>query len=291
MELFRALAVLAEAPGAGTGRVAEALGMGRAPRTDEFAEAFVIQLPPVASIYVGSEGMLGGEARGRVAGFLTALGLTPPAEPDHLSLLLALYARLGEMEAEAADGPGRARWRAARRAFLWEHLASWLPAYLTKLGELAAPPYRVWARTLLETLAAEARELGALERLPLHLREAPAVSDPRASSADEFLQTLLAPARSGLILTRTDLARAGGETGLAPRAGERRFALQTLLGQDAPRVLGWLTDEAAAWAARHAAQAGDFGEVARWWERRATSTAALLGELRGEAVDFRAGFR
>jgi TorA maturation chaperone TorD len=291
MELFRALAVLAEAPRAETAGVASALGLGRTPTADEFTAAFVLELPPVASVYVGAEGMLGGEARSRVAGFLTALGLAPPPEPDHLALLLALYARLAELEGEAADDVRRARWRSARRALLWEHLLSWLPAYVAKLSELAAPPYRAWGATLLEALAAEARELGSLEQLPLHLREAPPVADPRASSADEFLRTLLAPVRSGVILTRTDLARAGGETGLAPRAGERRFVLRTLVGQDSEHVLGWLVAEAAAWAAAHGKHAGTFGEVARWWERRAEATAVLLDDLRREAIDFRAGLQ
>lgn len=287
MELFRALAVLAEAPRAETARVAEALGLGRAPTPEEYAEAFVLQLPPVASVYAGAEGMLGGEARARVAGFLSALGLTPPPEPDHLSLLLALYARLSELETESADDLRRGRWRAARAAFLWEHLASWLPVYLPKLEEQAAPPYAAWARTLLDALAAEARELGAPASLPLHLREAPPLADPRETSADEFLRALVAPARSGFVITRTDLARASGETDLAPRAGERLFVLRTLVGQDAPAVLGWLAREAARQSDAHARHAGPFGVVSRWWQRRAASTADLLNALRREAIDFR----
>lgn len=291
MELFRALAVLAEAPRAETAGVAASLGLGRAPRADEFTEAFVLQLPPFASVYVGAEGMLGGEARERVAGFLRALGLVPPHEPDHLALLLALYARLSELEADAADGLRRGRWRTARAALLWEHLLSWLHVYLSKLAEMAAPPYRAWGEILLGALAREAVELGSPALLPLHLREAPPVADPRASSADEFLQTLLAPVRSGFVLTRTDLARAGGETGLAPRAGERRFVLRTLVGQDSEALLGWLAAEAARAAGLHAKLAGPFGDVARWWAARAASTAALLRELRREAIDFRAGLK
>src|SRR5919202_3998337 len=132
MELFRALAVLAEPPTSKAARVAEALELGELPTADEYTEAFVFQLYPYASVYLGSEGMIGGEARDRVAGFWRALGQTPPAEPDHLSVMLALYARLVELETGESDEGRREVWRNGRRAFLWEHLLSWLFAYLTK---------------------------------------------------------------------------------------------------------------------------------------------------------------
>src|SRR4029453_9462546 len=98
MELFRALAVLVEPPDRpGAARVAEALGLGGAPEASAYTELFVFQLYPYASVYLGAEGMLGGEARDRVAGFWRALSLVPPAEADHLALMLALYARLCEL--------------------------------------------------------------------------------------------------------------------------------------------------------------------------------------------------
>jgi TorA maturation chaperone TorD len=291
MELFRALAVLCEPPRAETARVAEALGFGRAPTPAEFTEVFVFQLPPYASVYLGAEGMLGGEARDRVAGFWrAALGQeVPPAEPDHLPLMLALYARLAELEAGAGDAARREGWRAARKAFLWEHLSSWLPCYLRKLSEVAPTPCRAWGEVLAAALAGEAAALGGPERLPLHLREAPPAADPRAAPAEEFLRSLLAPARCGMILTRSDLARAARETNLATRAGERLFVLRTLLGQDASGLLGWLAAEAARWASLHRQDAGAFGEVALWWEERARATSALLEELRQQAVDLQAG--
>src|SRR3982751_5490214 len=132
MELFRALAVLVEPPVAEAARVAEALELGPMPGAATYTELFVFELYPYASVYLGAEGMLGGEARDRVAGFWRALGETPPAEPDHLSLMLALYARLVEMEEHAAVGVRRETWRGARKAFLWEHILSWLPLYLDK---------------------------------------------------------------------------------------------------------------------------------------------------------------
>src|SRR5947209_19489328 len=99
MELFRALAVLAEPPERPeVARLAELLDLGKPPSASEYTETFVFQLYPYASVYLGAEGMLGGEARDRVAGFLSALGLAPPHEPDPPSTLLATYAQLSAPE-------------------------------------------------------------------------------------------------------------------------------------------------------------------------------------------------
>jgi TorA maturation chaperone TorD len=287
MELFRALASLVEPPTEGAARVADALGLGTLPDAAEHTEVFVFQLYPYASVYLGAEGMMGGEARDRVAGFWRALGQTPPAEADHLSAMLALYARLCELEAGAGEEREREGWRGARRAFLWEHLLSWLPAYLAKLEEVAAPFYQAWGRVLAAALSEEAAAVGRQESLSAHLRDAPPVVDPRAGSADGFVASLLAPARSGVILVRADLSRAGRELGLGARPGGRAFVLKSLLGQDARAALGWLAREADAWAARHARVSGTYGETAAAWERRARLSARLLTDLESSAGEFR----
>src|SRR6266536_3343848 len=97
-ELLRALGVLCEPPEPTHARIAEALCLpGRIDAADH-TELFGFQLVPYASVYLGAEGMLGGEAADRVAGFWRALRLTPPPEPDHLAALLGLYATIGEAE-------------------------------------------------------------------------------------------------------------------------------------------------------------------------------------------------
>src|SRR5690606_4393796 len=112
---------------------------------------FVLELPPYASVYLGPEGQLGGEVRERVAGFWGALGQSPPAEPDHLTALLALYAEIGARE-EGQDESGAAVLRHARKALFWEHIACWLPPYLTRAAELGDAAYASWAALLLAAL-------------------------------------------------------------------------------------------------------------------------------------------
>src|SRR2546423_10414536 len=141
----------------------------------------------------------------------------------------------------------------------------------------------------MSALLEEARAWGGARPLPLHLREAPPVSDPRASSTDEFLQSLLAPASSGVILVRADLARAARSLGTALRAGERMFALKSLMGQDACGALAWLAEEASRVAASHAARRDALGTVAEWWSARASATEKLLRELKSDAEFRRQG--
>lgn len=286
MELFRALAVFAEPPAGEHARLAQILGLPEAPAQAEFTELFVFQLYPYASVYLGEEGMVGGDARDRAAGVWRVLKQPPPAEPDHLASLLALYATLAEWGAVEPDPAGRLLRRQTRKAFLWEHLACWLFPYLDKMDEIATPVYRRWAQILRSALCAEIEDLGLPERLPLHLREAPGLPYPQEHGVDAFLQGLLAPVRSGVILVRADLARGASELGLGMRLGERKFALRGLLSQDPAALLGWLEDYAHAWADRHRGLAGVTGDVGRFWAERADMMVMMLGDLRGQALDW-----
>lgn len=262
MELFRALAVHCDAP---SQAVAAALELP-VPSSADHAELFTFQLYPYASIYIGADGMLGGEAADRVAGFWRAVGLRPPAEPDHLSALLGLYAAFADQSGE--------RGRHLRHALLWEHLLSWLPAWLARAAELAPAPYVGWASLLEDVLVAEAEELGPPEALPLHLRLA---------APPDGVDTLLAAVRSGVVLTRADLGRAARDLGLGTRHGERRFALQTLLSQDAPAVLGWLSGEARRQEEIHRSLPPAWRPVTEHWASRAGAMAAKLSRLADEA--------
>jgi hypothetical protein len=272
-ELFRALGVLAEPPGPAHARLADLLGLP-APDPAQWAEAFVVQLVPHASIYLGPEGMLGGEAADRVAGFWRALRLPVPANPDHLTALLGLYASLQEAECDEPDGPRRVLRRQARTALLHEHLLSWLPAYTHAMTGSGPPAYAAWAGLLAEALRAEAGELGAPDRLPAHLRGVPPL--PAGSRLDDLLTGLLTPARCGLVLTRAQLAATARGGGLGLRLGERRRVLRSLVEQDPAGTMAALAELAGQWAVRHERDAVAAGPVAGYWADRARATARLL---------------
>lgn len=283
MELFRALALFAEPPRKGSAPLAEALELGSPPHESEYTETFLFQLYPYASVYLGAEGMMGGEARDLIAGFWRALALQPPAEPDHLSVMLALYAELAEREEKTRDEETRERLCHAREAFLWEHLLSWLPVYLHKLCDIAPPFYQKWGETLSAALMDELEAAGQPLQLPLHLRESSGLRDPRGSGVEEFMQSLLAPARSGMILTRADLLRAGRALGLGLRMGERKFILRSLFNQNPQGVLDWLLREAADWQEHHRRNLTLPGVIGAAWLEKTQNAEKLLEELRREA--------
>jgi TorA maturation chaperone TorD len=284
MELLRTLATLAEPPSPEHQPLAEILNLGPAPDRAAFTDLFELQLYPYASFYLGGEGLLGGEARDRIAGFWRALGETPPTEPDHLSTMLALQARLAELEEESPTAAARDGWRRARRAWLWEHLLSWLPPYCDKAAAIAPSYYQRWAVLLMAALAEEAGVVGEQDNLSLHLREAPEMADPRHESGEAFLAALLTPVRSGLILVRSDLERAARELGLGSRMGERKYALRALLSQEAVGVLWWLSR----FAARAASRYKLLDPVAGWadfWSSRATTSGELLADLARQGLE------
>ena len=278
--LLRALAAVADGPAATSPALVSALELPRAPSAAEHTDLLTFQLHPYASVHLGPEGMLGGIARDRVAGFLRALDVAPPAEPDHLVALLHAYADLSELAAA-----GSARADHAATVLLHEHLGSWVGRFLARAVELGAAPLRRWAEVLADVLAAELADRGAPGVLPPALREAPPLSEPEDVSAVDWTAELLAPVRTGLVLARADLARAARELDLGSRVGERAFTLRALLDQDAGAVLGWLAGEARR-------QAEDVGMVERtggvgvagWWTHRLVGTAERLAALAAVAA-------
>jgi hypothetical protein len=282
-EVIRALGVLCEPPGSEHAHLAAVLDLPGPPSAEAYVDTFLLQAYPYASVYLGPEGMLGGDARDRVAGFWRALGFVPPPEPDHLAALLGLYAVLIEAEDHEPDAARAVLRRASRRALLWEHLLSWCPVYLDKVAAIATPGYRAWAALLARVLVEEARHVGPQERLPLALREADGLPPPDDTAGD-WVKALLAPVRSGLLVTRADLARCAHGLDLGLRLGERAYILRALIEQDAGATVAWLADEADAAAVRYGSLAPELGSVTAFWRARAETTARTVRETLATGV-------
>jgi Nitrate reductase delta subunit len=271
-ELLRALGAVPDSPPAARS-VGPALGLD--PVSDaEHTDAFVLNCPPYAAIYLGPHGAIGGEGTDRVAGFWRAIGIVPPAEPDHLAALLGLYARLSEAAAGARHPATAAALAQSQAVLFWEHLWPWLPAYLDAVTDLAVPALASWADLAGRALAAESGALPPCPRRPLALRAAPPGAQPGTGPGD-LVELLTVPVRSGLILTRRRLAEGAARAGVGFRIGERRFALRAMLDQDPRATLSWLAGEADRWQRRHHDRArGD--EIAGWWAARAARTGQVL---------------
>lgn len=279
-ELLRALGAIADSP-ADARTAAPALGLGAASDAGH-TDVFVLNCPPYAAVYLGPDGALGGEGADRAAGFWQALGLTPPAEPDHLTALLSLYASLGEAAGESRRPATAAALARSQAALFWEHLWPWLPGYLDAVTDLGSPVLTGWAELTRQALAAEYRAQPEQAQLPLALRAAPAAA-PEGPLRD-LVAALTTPVRSGIILTRRQLAIGAGQAGVGHRIGERRYTLRAMLEQDPAATLTWLGREARRWEQRHARRAA--GDAAsRWWTERAAGTALLLQESATRARD------
>ncbi len=290
MELLRALGVLIEPPATEHRRVAGALGLPPVPDASAYYATVQSQRFPYASVYLGAEGMMGGVARDRVAGFWRALGRDGQEErgraPDHLASLLALLAALGEgAEAGGAAGPGgEAEARCvllgqAREALMWEHLSPWLGVYLATFRGSSEAYYRAWASILTDAVESIEARMRIPTHLPVVLRQAPVIVDPREQGGAKFIASLLAPVRTGMVVLREDLVRLSDETGMACRAGERRYLLESFFAQNPQATLEWLADHAGRW--RDVVRGPSV--IVRWWRRRSLATRGLLRALANEA--------
>jgi TorA maturation chaperone TorD len=272
-ELMRALGTIADSPAAA--RAASPV-LGLAPASGaEHTGLFVLELPPYASIYLGPDGALGGEGADRVAGFWRVLGIDPPAEPDHLSALLGLYASLGEGVTSARRPATMAALSRAQGTLFWEHMHSWLLAYLDAVRDVGGPGLAAWAGLLQRVITAESARHQPCLALPLALRQAPRAAE-LAAGPGEMADSVTVPVRSGMILSRHRLAVGASQAGVGHRAGERRFTLRAMLEQDPAATLRWLAAEASRWGHRHECHGAD--ETARWWAGRARFTARILHE-------------
>jgi TorA maturation chaperone TorD len=287
-DLIRALGVLAEAPTQDHAALSEALGLGPVPPASEYADLFVFNVYPYASVHLGAEGQLGGEARSRVAGFWNALGVEVPAEPDHLTSLLGLFAGLTERAQVEEEESRRMLLEQAVAACLFEHLLPWTGTFLRAARTHGSAYYSQWADLLSTALTAATTRLQLEEssRLPVHLAATEAIRLPGETGGSAFLEQLLAPVRTGMVISRQDMARLGRDVGLGARIGERRYMLEAYLGQDPHGTLEWMTAHAESWTERpdeHLPLLREF------WETRALSAVTVLRDASLQAADFGSG--
>jgi hypothetical protein len=278
VELMRALGALSERPAPEHARLTDLLGLPAPPPPGAQESVFLFQAYPFASVYLNVDGMIGGLARDRVAGFWRAIEVDPPDDPDHLAALFGLYAELRHRERAESD-PGRCgAYRHAAGALIQEHIASWLWPFLGAVRDAGSSFHRAWAQLVERVVEAELARFEPQTRPSVHLDEVPKLPDPRREGGRPFVAALLAPARTGIVLTRSTLSRLGTDRELGMRAGERRFVIEHFLAQDPGATLQWLAQECERWAARYAESSGP--EVVRtFWGARARASGSLLTRL------------
>lgn len=274
-EIADALAEIAEGE-RGPSEVSQALGMGSFERSD-LTRFFMFEMPANASVYLSASGRLGGETYDNIAGFYRAIGSDPGTNADHISTLLALLAAVLNAEAAASgEGPDRkARSEAIRRSravLMNSHLLSWFPAYLLRASELAPPSIAPWAEVAWQLSIDLEEDLG-------HISLGPVAAAGRAELPDkdnfDVVEWVLAPAKSGMVISLSDLSQIAQAANIGKRVGGRRFVLSNLLALDRSNVSSLLAQEAERQSRTFGRHSESFPILESWSQRAQTTSRAL----------------
>lgn len=278
MHLFTSLGEVVEAPGTEQARLARMLGLPGEPNRQEFTNLFVVQLFPYASIYLSPNGLAGGAVRRRASEYWTFTGRIAPHEPDHLTALLKLYGALqptlhGDYVSTTVSVENR-------RAVFWEIIASWLPMYLLRMRELGTALYKAWSDVAFDVVEAEAAQLPAPVVMSSFLAAAPAT--PPVTEPGAFIDSLFAPAASGIIICRADLGRCANANRLTVRMADRRHTLKLMLTENLTGVCGWLHDEISRQADNLRRLPDALAPVREYWVERAEASARGVAQLHAQ---------
>ncbi len=136
----------------------------------EFAALFLgpgEHISPHESVHLPKGGNLWGPETVTVRKFVNALGFEYAEEfsgiPDHISVELELMAELARREGaawEKGETDEAANSLAYQRQFMTEHLAKWVPAFCSRIIDVAELPfYREVARLTMDFLDSEAADI------------------------------------------------------------------------------------------------------------------------------------
>jgi len=254
-------------------------------------------VPPIESVFLEPTATAGGRVSESVHAFYHEIGFTPDpgAEgPDHLATELDALAFLGRLEADALGADAGAEVaRAEQRAFLDLHLLRWLPVFEAAVRRVGRPIPAAVVRQVAELVRLHRTTLGEpVVDGPFELEPAPALLDAEDTGLGEIATILALPAKSGVFLSREDLARLGRSTGVPRGFGDRRVLLENLLRaavqHDALEatvdgLLAVVAESSEALSAWGASGVPGVASLVEPWRRRAAETASMLARMRQEA--------
>jgi TorA maturation chaperone TorD len=293
---------------------------------------FGMNVYPYESIFVDQELMLNTAATERVARLYQDCGCDSvgarAGAPDHLGLELGLMRELitAELQARARGDAGGERWARAQQALcLHAHLARWAPLCARTIARVTTQPlYTLLATLTTELVLSDLDSVPAAVRLPrialerqLTGRETRPSSDDNglgpespipirpdgdanaedARGINAIVGQLIRPARTGVLLTRSDISGLARTLHLPLTIGERFQMLRSLFdaaGQfdHLPALLASLgrlfVEEDKAVVALMAAYPA-WSSYGQEWRQRIASGRSLIAELRAQARDFYEG--
>jgi len=189
-------------------------------RAAEHYRVFHHELMPVSSVVLAVDGSVGGEPSQRVLHEMSRAGQTANTRdrpPDHLADELLFVAR--------ADLETGSRFTSC-------HMAGWIPQMAEAVRRLASPMYTALMDRIVELLAERVLAGDVAPSPEALLTPLPEIEDPvddPDASLTHIARFLGAPARSGLLLTRSDIAGLGRERRLPRGFGSRVRMIESLL--------------------------------------------------------------
>lgn len=246
-----------------------------------YADLFLLNVYPYGTAFTDPSGELNRPAAGWAARRYEDRGFQPPellevGAPDHVGLCLGFLeylARAGKKDLEFSSS-----------------ILEWVPicCLAVEREPSAHTFYRAVAGATRERLMEDVAE--SMPRAVARPESAPEDTDPEEEEAglSHIVRFLLAPARSGIFLSRAKLGHLARTAGMRLPFGSR-FDVARMLFQTAGEsgkvgtVLDLMEEELAAW---EAAYQGWAGQHPRWtpastrWLHRTGETRRLLGDMR-----------
>ena len=190
-------------------------------------------VPPVESLFLGADGLVGGDiaAQARRDMLADGLRLTPTSSPDHLGLQLAWLSHLLGAESDALED-GRAdlaeALRERQRRALDDHIFRYILPLTEAIGSIESPLYL----HLMQALCAVLFDLRrTLEAEPTQW-SLPPIAQPLTHPEHglrDIASWLCIPSRAGIYLTLPAIQRIGRELDIPSGFGRRVDCLESLL--------------------------------------------------------------
>lgn len=302
LPLVRAVPGLAEAAAERYGRA-----MGdelKATAAADHHRLFRLNLFPYQSIFLDPSGLLGGAESDRVRRSYRQNGyaVDEDAGPDHVGHQLDLLAFLCGAEREAlgaGEGATVRRLRRQQRAFLEEHLLTWLFPFTVGLQRQEQSLYGALAELTLALVYDHALALGEdgagpgqlPGQPPKRLPDPPPLLEVQGTGLKEIASYLTTPPYAGLFLTRDAIGRLGQALEIPRGFGDRQQTLVNLMRSAAqydafPALIEALQEVAGAWAAAYERRQEQMPELASFcwpWQARVEETARLLAQMQSRS--------
>jgi TorA maturation chaperone TorD len=262
----------------------------------DYQHLFGFNVFPFQSFFLDPAGLLGGDETERVIHFYGETGFpsdTLGESADHIDHELGLLAFLSGAEEDARedDLPAVAeRMAGLQGEFLERHLLRWLPPLALAIRQQGQPFYTALVELTVATVAAHWANLGGEAGSEFTLPAGPDLLGDDGTGLREIAAYLLAPAYSGIYLSRDDIGRLAQEQRLPRGFGGRQEMLLNLLRSAAhyealESLLFSLQALAGDWATAYREMAARPQPLpfASQWASRAAGTAKLLAEIASRA--------